>query len=577
MPDNSYMSMEQENGQPTSDKEGIIILREILIAKGIRRVVLSPGSRNAPLTVAFAREKRLEHYVILDERSAAFFALGLAQQSGEAVVLVCTSGTALLNYGPAVAEAYYQRLPLLVISADRPEEWIDQDDSQTIRQEGIFRNIVKASWQLPVEIRQEEERWYVNRLVNDAVDCAWKGRRGPVHINIPLHEPLYGLRAWPAMKPRVVEYAGSGGMEPEVLATLAGRMDAAGRVMILAGMHVPDAGLREAVRKLALLKNVVVLSETPANLGFGRHIATIDRVLAGIQEEELAEYAPDLLISYGGPMISRRIKAFLRDHRPQWHWSIDPGEHPADTFQALTTHIGMEAGKFLPLLAGVAKGCPSDYAARWQEKKESTTRRHEHFASQAEWSDWKAFECLLPALPAGCALQLSNSTPVRYGQLFEYPQVDRTDSNRGTSGIDGATSTAVGAACLHPGMTVLVTGDMGFLYDSNALWNPYVNSRLRIVVMKNGGGGIFRFIAGPSGLEELETCFETAQEVNVQGFAELHRFRYFRAGSAAELKEVLPLFFREASSPAVLEIETPRLRNAEVLKSYFRALSGENR
>lgn len=558
----------------TSDKEGVRILTEILVNKGVKRVVLSPGSRNAPLLMAFAREKRIDHYVVLDERSAAFFALGMAQQSGEAVALACTSGTALLNYAPAVAEAYYQRLPLIVISADRPAEWTDQDDSQTIRQQGALANVVKASWQLPAEIREEDERWYANRIVNDAVNCAMYGRRGPVHINVPLHEPLYGQTTFPATPIRTIEFVDTTtSLSPKTVTALAERFGAFRKVMILAGCHLPDPRLKESLNRLAALEQVVVLSETPANLGDERHIGMIDRVLATIAEPEKPEYAPDLLITFGGPLISRHVKAFLRKYRPQEHWSIDRSDHPVDTFKVLTTQIALDAGVFFPALCDHVKAEPSDYAIRWQQKKELSTIRHNRFAETVPWSDWKAFSMVLPSLPAGVSLQLGNSTPVRYAQLFEYLQVGRVDGNRGTSGIDGSTSTAIGAAALNAGMTILITGDMSFLYDSNALWNKYITPRFKIIVMKNGGGGIFRFIPGPSELAELEECFETEREVDIEGFAGLHGFQYLYADCEDELQSVLPGFYSITERPSILEIRTPRYENAEILKEYFRKLS----
>ena len=560
----------------TTDKEGIKILIEVLKEKGIRQVVLSPGSRNAPLLVAFAREKQIRHFVVLDERSAAFMALGMAQQSGVPVALVCTSGTAPLNYAPAIAEAYYQRLPLIVITADRPVEWIDQDDSQTIRQQAVFRNIVKASYQLPAELFHADEHWYANRLVNDALNTALKGRQGPVHLNIPLRESLYGLRDYPEREVRTIECIDPApSLSAGVMQRLVDIFDHCPKVMILAGFHRPDFRLREALHRLAGYPNVVVLTETLANVTSERHIGTIDRVLATVKEAEREEYRPELLITFGGPLISRHVKAYLRKFRPRWHWSIDRTEHPADTMQVLTTQIQLEAEGFFPQLVAVAKGRASDYALRWKEKKESAAVRHEEFAGRVEWSDWKAFSLILPALPEGSALQLANSTPVRYGQLFDYFQVKRVDGNRGTSGIDGSTSTAVGTALMREGITTLITGDMSFLYDSNALWNKYISSRLKIIVMKNGGGGIFRFISGPSELEELEECFETGTEVDVCGFAQLHHFRYFKASDEVELAGVLPEFFNETEWPVILEVETPRLKNAEVLKSYFRSLQGE--
>lgn len=561
----------------STEKEGVKILLDGLVAKGVKHVVLSPGSRNAPLLMGVARDKRLEHYVVVDERSAAFFALGMVQREGMPVAVVCTSGSALLNYAPAVSEAYYQRLPLLVVSADRPVAWVDQDDSQTIRQYGVLQNIVKASFEVAGEVRDEEERWLAVRMVNDAIECAMTGRRGPVHINVPLREPLYGQREWEKERTvRIIErIEGRGLIAPEVMAVLSGRLENCRKVMILAGCHLPDRKMQEALVRLGELENVVVLSETPANTGNGKQIGMIDRVLATIEEQERIEYAPELLVTFGGPLISRHVKAFLRKYRPQEHWHIDRSTHLVDTFQVLTKQLDVEVGSFLDVLSSEVKACHSDYAARWQAKKELSDVRHEQFAREVGWCDWKAFSILLPEIPQGTALQLGNSTPARYGQLFECWQTERVDANRGTSGIDGATSTAVGAAVLNPGMTLLISGDMSFLYDSNALWNRYIPPRFKMVVMKNGGGGIFRFIQGPSELEELEECFEARQTVDVRGYADLHHFAFFSADSAGELQRVLADFWAERERPAMLEIDTTMCDNAAQLKAYFKKLSGE--
>lgn len=561
--------------EKTSDKEGVRLLTEILVKKGIKRVVLSPGSRNAPLSMAFAREKRLEHFVVLDERSAAFFALGMVQWSGEPVALACTSGTAPLNYGPAIAEAYYQRLPLIVLTADRPVEWIDQEDCQTIRQNGLFANIIKASYQLPGESRDEEERWYADRLINDAVNYALRGRRGPIHINIPLREPLYGERVYPEDYVRSVELLGAApALAPEIADELAGQLNGCPKVMILAGFQLPDEQLKACLREWAVLEQVVILTETPSNLDSEHHIGMIDRVLSTIGERDKEEFAPDLLITFGGSLISRQVKAFLRRYKPARHWSIDQGDHPADTFQALTTQIDLPPVGFFKSLAGKLTSLPSGYARRWRLQKKISDARHDAFARTVGWCDWKAFSMIWSAIPAGTALQLSNSTPVRYAQLFECPQVLRVDCNRGTSGIDGSTSTAVGAAVLNEGMTLFVTGDMSFLYDSNALWNKYITPRFKIIVMKNGGGGIFRFLPGSSEVEELEECFETVNDVDVRGFALLHHFHYFHASDAAQLEGVLPVFFSKLERPAILAVETPRKLNAVALRSYFERLKG---
>ncbi|MCH5328924.1 MAG: 2-succinyl-5-enolpyruvyl-6-hydroxy-3-cyclohexene-1-carboxylic-acid synthase [Coprobacter sp.] len=556
----------------TTDKVGCNILVELLARKGVRRVVLSPGSRNAPLIVAFVREPRIEHFVALDERSAAFMALGMAQQTGEPVALACTSGTALLNYAPAVAEAYYQHIPLIVVSADRPEEWIDQNDSQTICQREVFRNFVKASYVFPAEVSDNSERWYVNRMVNDAVNLAQEGCPGPVHVNIPLREPLYRTTEQDGIVPeRVVERLATGsGLDKETVTRLAEEVSHCRRVMILASFGSPDSMLNEALSQLAGNPNIIVLTETIANLHDNRFIPTIDRVLSEMTPEEKRSLAPDLLITFGGSLVSRMVKTWLREVRPAAHWHLSLSSRITDTLQCLTRHIAVSSCTFLRQLADAVRCRESDYARLWQSLRERAARSHETYVDAASWSDMKAFSRLLPALPAGAVLQLSNSTPVRYAQLFEYAQVSRSDCNRGTSGIDGATSTAVGASVVQKGITVFITGDMGFLYDSNALWNQYVTPRLKIVVMCNDGGGIFRFIQGPSELPEQEEFFETSRRVDAEGFARLHGFACWSVSDEQALQEALPAFFAEQNAPALLAVHTPRERNAEVLRDYFK-------
>lgn len=557
-----------------SDKEGIRILIELLIAKGVRYAVLSPGSRNAPLLISFAREKRISHYVIPDERSAAFFALGLAQQSSKPVVIVCTSGTALLNYAPAVAEAWYQRIPLIVVSADRPVAWIDQDDSQTIRQNGALSNVVKASWLLPVEVENEEARWYANRIINDALNCALKGRKGPVHLNVPLGEPLYGIKKYPQEAPRTIRFLDSAPrLEDDTITSLKNDFVNSPGVMIVAGFSTSDKELQTGLKQLSECGNVIILTENISNLDDVNYITTIDRVLSSIPEDRKKEFTPDILISFGGALISRQLKTLLRNHPPRQHWSIDKSEFPADTFRQLTTQINLEAKDFFRQLGSVNHQTESNYAALWQEQDKIATQQHEAFIRDCPWSDLKAFSYIMPALPNGSALQVSNGTPVRYAQLFKHQQVPHRAGNRGTSGIEGATSVAVGSSCLTDGITTLITGDISFLYDSNALWNPYITPRLKIIVMKNGGGGIFRFIPGPADLQELEECFETAQDVNIRGFAETHHFQYYKSVNEHELEELLPVFFEIGERASILEIETPRFENGRILKDYFINLS----
>ena len=521
----------------TTDKQGCNIIVTLLAEHGVKRVVLSPGSRNAPLLMAFSRTPDIQDYVVVDERTAAFMALGMSQRSGEPVALVCTSGTALLNYAPAVAEAYYQHIPLIVISADRPMEWIDQDDSQTLRQYGALSHFVKRSYNLRAELSLPMDGWYFNRSVRERFVT-----RIP-SSNIP---------------------------DEQSMKLLCDEFMSARKVLVLVAFSQPDEQLSQALLRLAELPQVVVLTESIANVRGKNLIPTIDRVYSVIDKAEWEDYAPDLLITLGGSLVSRMIKAFLRQHKPKLHWRISQGDHVVDTMQSLTCHIDSQAASFLEVLSRSVFPIESDYSMLWHRKEVIATRLHDDYIAHVGWCDLKAFSLILPAIPPGTALQLSNGTTVRYAQLFKCEQVLRSDCNRGVSGIDGSTSTAAGAACVVEEMTVLITGDMSFSYDVNGLSSTYLSPRFKIIVMCNGGGGIFRFIKPTSDLPELETCFEIHRDISVEKYADLFGLRYFELNDEKSAAEVLSLFFAEKDRPAILAVHTPNVYNAEVLRGYFR-------
>jgi 2-succinyl-5-enolpyruvyl-6-hydroxy-3-cyclohexene-1-carboxylate synthase len=342
-------------------------------------------------------------------------------------------------------------------------------------------------------------------------------------------------------------------------------------VTIVAGFGPPDEELRAAIERLSTLDNVVVLTETLANMSCPRAITTIDRVLATIAPRERPDYAPDLLITFGGAPVSRHLKEFLRGYPPCEHWHVDFRTVPPDTYRSLSLHVKMTPAAFFRQLHGDATrhAVTAGHAARWHQKRVVAAARHEAFTGSLPWCDLQAFSILLPSLPAGCLLQLGNSTPVRYAQLFGDTPAARVDGNRGTSGIEGATSTAAGAAIAAGKTTVLVTGDLGFLYDSNALWACPLSPLLKIVVIVNGGGGIFRFLPGTSTLAEVEELFETPHRVDIPRLARLHRLALFTAGDAATLRAALPAFFAPAHRPALLAVDTTGQPSGEILKRYF--------
>ncbi|PKQ63302.1 2-succinyl-5-enolpyruvyl-6-hydroxy-3-cyclohexene-1-carboxylic-acid synthase [Labilibaculum manganireducens] len=559
-----------------SDIKGVKELIDICWAKGMEYVIVSPGSRNAPLSISFAKDDRIKSLVIVDERSAGYFALGIAQQTRKPVGLVCTSGTALLNYGPAVAEAFYQRLPLVVISADRPAEWVGQDDSQALSQVNVFGQFVKAGYQLPLDANNADDCWYLNRMVNEALSKAQSGRLGPVHINFPLREPLYGVRNYPNSIERVIGKINSvDELSADAISLLAGIVNSNQKIVILAGLLHPQAELNELLAELAQNKNVVILTESVSNLHNKEFLPCIDRVICSIKDEELDHFKPDLLINFGGPLVSKMIKSFLRKNKPKEHWFVGKEDHFIDTFKNLTSHIDVSPLAFFKQLLPLIKPSDSSFSDSWKCRDAEVSEIHSDYLKNIEWSDLKVFEQILHAIPEGGNLQLANSSVVRYAQLFKTSAALTYNSNRGTSGIDGCTSTAVGAALVNGKTTTLITGDISFFYDSNALWNRYLQPNFKIILINNGGGGIFRFISGPSGVDELEEYFETVQNYKAGKLAETFGLDYFYAENQEEVNSMLPNFYAVSNRAAILEIKTPRTVNDQVLINYFKTIKAK--
>jgi len=583
-------------------KKHISRLAAILVAKGIEQVVVSPGSRNAPVIILFGANKALQLISVADERSAGFFALGLAMQSHKPVALLCTSGSAVLNYAPAIAEAYYQKIPLLVITADRPADLIDQGDSQTIRQQNVYANYIRKSFNLPVTIQTDKDEWYFDRLVNEAVDRTLYPAPGPVQLNLPLDEPLYDINL-PAEQPevRVISYIpGITGIDVPTLDELANHWNKASSKLILVGQMPPDGEIRQLLKELAADPTVAVLTESTSNLTEPEFINCIDRTLAQIPPERNDEFKPDILLTIGGAIVSKKVKAMLRAMQPEQHWHInpDPEDFHYDTYQSLTSTIALQPEVFLQQLLSmvVHKGVAAmsgntqfttvdeaigisiadtadqtSYSLKWKQADELSALRHAVFMDSLKFSDLKVYEHIFNRLPEASSIHLANSTPVRYGQLFNLRPSLTFYSNRGVSGIDGCNSTAAGFAYNQQGPVVVITGDIGFFYDSNALWNTNLPGNFRIIVINNGGGNIFRIIDGPNGYDELEPFIETNHQLETAGIAANFNIPYYRVQSEEDLIEQFPVFFAPQASgrPALLEVITNNKLSAQTLKDYF--------
>ena len=554
----------------TTDKRQVRILLEILKQRGVEDFIISPGSRNTPIVIGVARDKNFKSRVIIDERSAAFVALGLSAQISKPVALVCTSGTAVLNYAPAIAEAYYRNVPLIVITADREPEVIDQNDSQTIRQHSVYANYIKYSCTLPCEVRDEADEANTIQQITFAIDKALTPDRGPVHINVPLREPLAGLAPSEPLKINIPQQEiKQKSISIEQQQELITKISQYKKVMLLVSFAEPDAELNKSLSQLVKLPQVVLLTETISNINVEGAITTIDRTLTQLNDSNRDDAVPELLITFGGSLVSKMIKTFIRTHKPKEHIHISECEWKIDTFSALTWQIDMPTTALFALIADKVTPNSSNYNQMWCALAQSAADKKSKYVASVGWSDMKAFSIILHSIPAETYLQLSNGTPIRYAQLFDNYSCLKSTSNRGVSGIDGATSTAIGAACGTKKTLLLITGDMGFQYDSNALSIADIPDNIKIIVMKNGGGGIFRFLQGTSALPELEQYFECVTDVKVKQLAETYSFNFYSATTEEELRSMLPKFFA-SSGKAIMEVVTPRTENDKILRNYFK-------
>ena len=562
-------------------------------SKGVKNIVISPGSRNAPLTISFTKNSFFNCFSIVDERCAAFFAMGMAQHLQEPVAVLCSSGSAMLNFYPAVAEAYYSDIPLIVVSADRPSYRIDIGDGQTIRQENVLEKHIGYSANLKQDVShatntiskygesllgnsQQEVQVHNEKEIAKALAVAFD-EKYPVHINIPFEEPLYGREEEPSVQIQNVEIeTGLGTPTEENWHELAKIWNNSSRKMVLVGVNRPNAIDKDVLEILANDPNTVLFTETTSNLHHPDFFESIDSIIAPIEksqnrQELFQKLQPELLVTFGGLIVSKKIKAFLREYKPKQHWHIDT-KKANDTFYCLTKHIKTNPNQFFKRM-GANGSDESDFKTFWEQRKDNYERKRKDYLKEIPFSDFMAFDRIIKNIPKGYQVHLANSSTVRYAQLFAMDPSLQVFCNRGTSGIDGTTSTAIGSSIYSNMPTVLLTGDLSFFYDSNALWNKYLRPDFRIVLINNSGGGIFRILPGKEDTEEFETFFETSHQLSAKDLAKMYGFDHITAKNENELEVGLEEFYSSSERPKILEVATPRVLNNKILLGYFDFIS----
>jgi len=565
----------------------------------ISQIVISPGSRNAPLIIGFTEDPYFDCYSIVDERCAAFFATGMAQQLKHPIVVLCTSGSALLNFYPAVAEAFYSNHPLVIISADRPPYKIDIGDGQTIRQDHVFERHIGYSANLrqdvthatntiqtfdPAMIPEGVSLEEIQRTILEsnrkeitlALSTALK-QCLPVHINIPFEEPLYNTQDLSNIKADFTIDLENKDNTLEDISAFTAQWNAARKKMILVGVLSPNEIESKWLEVLANDPSVLIFTETTSNLHNANILPSIDSIIAPIEksarkDELFKALQPEILLTFGGLVVSKKIKAFLRQYKPANHCHVH-GNRAYDTFFGLSHHFKVGLNTFLQGFVPGIKNVSSTYRDQWINTRDHYVKRRREYLETIPFTDMWVFDKIIQSLPKNAMVQLANSSTVRYAQLFDMDPSLKVYCNRGTSGIDGSTSTAVGASLHNETPTVLITGDLSFFYDSNGLWNEYLRPDFRVILINNGGGGIFRILPGKEDSQNFKTFFETSHKLSAEPLCSLHNTEYQLATEEVEVLKALEHFYDTSDRPKLLEIKTPSDVNDQILRAYFDFIS----
>lgn len=539
---------------------------------GISDIVISPGSRNAPFTLSFTNNPFFTCYSIVDERSAAHFALGIAQQKKSPVAIVCTSGTATLNYAPAIAEAHMQGIPLLVITADRQSNGLEIGDGQVINQIEIYRNFCDRNYNLIEDEKDEDNTnlWEIEKAYT-GINLS----QSPTHINVQLSEPLYNTiekeksdNPFKFLAGKYVSRTGTKVRKSELLEKWKMHKN---KLILVSENQFKNIGWLELIIKKD--KNVVVLSETTSNLSHNSVNACIDRTIELIDKEHPEGFIPDLIVTIGHSMISKKIKQLFRTHSPKEHWNFSEVRH-----ENLFELANFQSFEYLDELSEIAEFVAtegnSEFKTNWENMRKKAEKSHEEFLAKTTFSDLKAFEFLTKNLPS-CNLQMGNSSVVRYLQLFNQRDDIQYNGNRGVSGIEGCTSTALGAHQVTKN-SILISGDVSFFYDSNAFWNNYVSNNFKVIVINNGEGNIFKILPQPKKDELSLPFFTTPHKTSIKKFCDLYNLKHYSAKSLMELKSNFDEFITNTIQAAVLEIDTSEAENDVILTDYFNYLKNNN-
>ena len=527
-----------------SNKENVNILTSLLVAYGVEHAVVCPGSRNAPIVHNLNECPDILCHPVTDERSAGFYALGMAQCLQQPVVVCVTSGTALLNLAPAVTEAFYQHVPLVVVSADRPPQWINQLDGQTLPQPDALGRFVQKAVSLPDAV-DEESHWYCNRLICEALLAATNRGGHPVHINVPIAEPLFTFSVAALPHERRIE---------------------------LTPADATSTTLSHMARMFLQAKKPMLISGQPMN-------PHMDEAVCLVKDDE--RYVPDFVLYTGGSIVSKRLKHFLR--KANETWIVNRTGEVTDTFMNATHVIEGDGEVVADLIRFHLEQQPHPFVQLWQQLLQKVQRHALDYTPPfSQMAAVKLFEHISHKGSASlcgkhrgtgssCAFHYANSTAIRLANIYANHYVY---CNRGVNGIEGSLSTAAGFSCVTDDKVFCVIGDLSFFYDQNALWNQNLRGNLRILLLNNGKGGIFNMLKGLEQSAARDQYISAQHHTTAEGICQQNHVMYLKADNMTDLQQGMDvLLHQEHPHPVLLEVFTDADTDERVLKEYYHSLS----
>lgn len=552
-----------------SSKKNSQILVSLMKRHGIHRAVVSPGSRNAPLVNDLSAVEGMEITPAVDERSAGFYALGMAEALHQAVAVVVTSGTAVANLLPAVAEAYYKRLPLVVVSADRPEAWIDQLDGQTLWQRDILGRFVLDSVSLD-EPKDGQSLWQLQREANRLL-LLCKRKERPIHFNVPFTEPLYKLENEMIMDVTVMRHISPAADFEAISEQVIEPLFRSNRPMIVIGQtkwrEIADRGIFKALKS-----RFVVLHESLTEVD---ECCPVDELLNAVNLTE--DLRPDFLLYLGGALVGKRLKCFLREKPIPEMWLTDPLGEVHDVFKCYTNVVECSADDMLRLigerlrLQNTALGSQEAYLQRFNGLLALTQRaKDEAQTGYSSLQTVRYFEEQLEDMEYSFRVHYANSTAIRLANMFAPHFVF---CNRGVNGIEGSLSAAAGMSVAVDDMVFCVIGDLSFFYDQNALWNTSLGGNLRIILLNNHAGGIFHTMSGPERFSVRDRYIAASHSANAEGICAQNDVGYLKATNTGEMQMgIVRLMTEEVRRPMLLEVVTDVKDDAQAISNYYKTI-----